>query len=224
MKICSKCGTQNDDNAQFCAKCSAPFENGVVNGGYVPNNQSPVSQPQKKKMPAWKIVLIVLACLIGLGIVSSFFSSDESDSSTTNQETSSVVAQQEQTESTTQAETTAAGFDKFDIKVKSSKITKDYSGKKTLIVTYTYTNNYDEPQSFTLALEDHAYQNGIELTPAVVVDGYSADNQLKEVQKGKSLDVQVAYVLEDTTTPVEITVEELISFSDEKMTFTIELK
>lgn len=106
MKICSKCGTQNDDNAQFCAKCSAPFENGVVNGGYVPNNQSPVSQPPKKKMPAWKIVLIVLACLIGLGIVSSFFSSDESDSSTTNQETSSVVAQQEQTESTTKKETT----------------------------------------------------------------------------------------------------------------------
>ncbi len=107
MKICSKCGTQNDDNAQFCSKCNAPFENGVVNGGYVPNNQVPVSQPPKKKMPAWKIVLIVLACLIGLGIVSSFFSSDDSnDVETTKKEETTIVEQQEQTESTTKKETT----------------------------------------------------------------------------------------------------------------------
>ncbi|PWL87883.1 MAG: hypothetical protein DBY14_03925 [Escherichia coli] len=218
MKICSKCGTQNDDNAQFCSKCNAPFENGVVNGGYVPNNQAPVSQPPKKKMPAWKIVLIVLACLIGLGIVSSFFSSGDSDSSeTTNKETSSTAV-------STEKETKSEGFDNFDIKVKSAKITKDYEGKKTLIVTYTFTNNADDPQSFYVTVDDHAYQDGIELNPAFVVEGYNEDNQTKELQKGKSLDVEQAYVLNDNETPVEITIKELISFSDKQMTFTIDLK
>ena len=43
---------------------------------------------------------------------------------------------------------------------------------------------------------------------------YSADNQNKEIKKGASLEVEVAYVLNDTTRDLEVEISELFSYSD----------
>ena len=50
-----------------------------------------------------------------------------------------------------------------------------------------------------------------------------SDNETKEIKKGATLDVEVAYVLNDTTTDLEVEVKELISFNDSvvKKTFSI---
>ena len=46
---------------------------------------------------------------------------------------------------------------------------------------------------------------------------------MKDIKKGASLEVEVAYELNDSTTDVEVEVSELFSFSDKviKKTFTI---
>lgn len=70
------------------------------------------------------------------------------------------------------------------------------------------------------------YQDGVGLNTAIIIDdnaSYSSDNQLKKIKKGASLDVEVAYELNDTTTDIEVEVKEFISFNDKtiKKTFSI---
>ena len=52
---------------------------------------------------------------------------------------------------------------------------------------------------------------------------YNSDNQSKEIKKGVSLDVEVAYELNDTITDVEVEVSEFVSFNDDvvKKNFSI---
>ena len=47
---------------------------------------------------------------------------------------------------------------------------------------------------------------------------------MKEIKKGATLSVEVAYTLNDTATPVEIEVSEMFSLNDNKITktFTID--
>ncbi len=122
---------------------------------------------------------------------------------------------------------TGANLDDVRIDIKSCRLAKDYSGKDVVIVTYGYTNYGDDAQSFMVAVDDEVYQNGVGLNQAVILDdsaNYSTDNQMKDVKKGASLDVEVAYELNDTTTDIEVEVKALISFDESvvKKTFSIQ--
>ena len=95
-----------------------------------------------------------------------------------------------------------------------------------VIIKYGFTNNADNPTSFMVAFDDGVYQNGVGLNQSFFVDdsaNYNGDDQNKEIKKGASLDVEVAYELNDTTTDIEVEVKEFISFNDSviKKTFTI---
>ena len=46
---------------------------------------------------------------------------------------------------------------------------------------------------------------------------------MKEIKKGATLDVEVAYELNDATTDVEIEVKELFSFSEKVITKTFKI-
>ena len=115
----------------------------------------------------------------------------------------------------------------YSVTIDSCRLAKDYSGKDVVIVKYTFTNvGNDDATSFTFAFNDQAFQGGVGLNNAYVFDesaNYSSDNQMKEIKKGASIEVEVAYELNDTTTDVEIEVEELISLNDKvvKKTFKI---
>lgn len=77
-----------------------------------------------------------------------------------------------------------------------------------------------------LAFSDGVYQAGVGLNKAFVLDDsekYSADNQTKEIKKGASIEVEVAYELNDTTTDIEVEVEELFSFNDDKIVKTFSI-
>ena len=52
---------------------------------------------------------------------------------------------------------------------------------------------------------------------------YSSDNQTKNIQKGATLDVEVAYMLNDNTTDIVVEVKEFISFNDKKITKTFKI-
>jgi len=115
----------------------------------------------------------------------------------------------------------------YQVEIKSCRLADDYEGKKVVIVNYGFTNNGEKSQSFNIAFDDKVYQNDIGLNEAYVLAdsaNYSADNQSKEIKKGATLDVEVAYTLNDTTTDIVIEVEELISFNNKKVTKTFSIK
>lgn len=114
----------------------------------------------------------------------------------------------------------------YSLTIDSCRLAKDYSDKDVVIVKYTFTNNDDDPTSFMVAFEDNAYQDDIGLNEAFILDesaNYSSDNQTKEIKKGASLEVEVAYELNDTKADVVVEVKELISFSDKTLTKTFSI-
>lgn len=112
------------------------------------------------------------------------------------------------------------------VEIKDARFTETYDGKPVIVVTYGFTNNSENPSAFYLAFETNAYQNDIGLNKAYVLkdgDPYSEDNQSKEIRTGATLDVEVAYELNDTESDVEIEVEEFMGWSDDKVTKTFTL-
>lgn len=115
----------------------------------------------------------------------------------------------------------------YSLEIKSARTTKNWEGKPTIVVTYGFTNNSDDSTSFYVAFQDNAYQNGVGLERSYTMedgDPYDEANQSKDIKPGASIDVEVAYILNDTETDVEVEVEELFSFDDKiiSKTFSIE--
>ena len=112
----------------------------------------------------------------------------------------------------------------YTVEIQSCRLAKDYEGKDVVIVKYLYTNvANDDATSFFVAFDETVYQNGVGLNESWLVDdsaNYSSDNQTKEIKKGASLEVEVAYELNDTTTDIEVEVKELFSFDDTTITKT----
>ena len=91
-----------------------------------------------------------------------------------------------------------------------------------MIVKYVFTNNSDdEAGAFRRKCEDTVYQNGVGLNEAFILAdnaNYDAGNQSKEIKKGASVEVEVAYELNDATTDIEVEVKALFSFDDKTLT------
>ena len=126
---------------------------------------------------------------------------------------------------------TNASFDgelgDYVVEIKSARMTKTYDGKNAIVITYAFTNNSSEPEAFYTAIETAVFQNGIGLNEAYFLtdnDSYSSDNQMKEIKTGATLDVDVAYELNDNSSDIEIEISEYFSFTDEKITKTLSLK
>ena len=123
-------------------------------------------------------------------------------------------------ESSTVADNTLGDY---SVDIKSCRLAEDYEGKPIVIITYGFTNNGESAAAFYTSVTAEAYQGGIGLNECYFAEDsakYISDNQSKEIKTGATLDVEVAYVLNDTTTDVEIEVSEWISFSDKKLTKT----
>lgn len=134
-------------------------------------------------------------------------------------------------ETVTSSTSSSAQDDKlgdYSVAIDSYRLAKDFSGKPVVIVKYIFSNNKnDEPTSFMFAFDDAVFQAGVGLNEAYILDDsakYSSDNQTKEIKKGASLEVEIAYELNDTTTDIEVEVKELWSFSDKTLTKTFSIK
>ncbi len=116
---------------------------------------------------------------------------------------------------------------KYSVTIDSCRMAKDYAGNDVVIVQYTFTNVSDEDAtSFMVAIDDQVFQNGVGLNGAYVMDdsaNYDSGNQMKEIKKGASIQVEVAYELNDLTSDIEVEVSELFSLSDNvvKRTFSL---
>lgn len=140
-------------------------------------------------------------------------------------DTSTTVDQGSADAVVTEADVNAIG--NYSVEIDSCRLAKDYEGKDVVIVKYKFSNvSGEDPISFMVAFDDYASQSGVGLNESWVVDesaNYSSDNQTKEIKKGASLDVEVAYELNDSTTPVDIEVKELFSFDEKTLTKTFEI-
>lgn len=115
----------------------------------------------------------------------------------------------------------------YSLVIDSCRLAKDYEGDDVVIVKYIFTNEKDDDAAaFYLAFEDTVYQDGVGLNEAYVLADsakYNADNQTKEIKKGASIEVEVAYELNDKKTKIDVEVKELFSFSDKTLTKSFEI-
>lgn len=111
------------------------------------------------------------------------------------------------------------------VKIKSSRLSQNMSGEKVIIITYGFTNNGSKPVSFMAACDAKAYQDGVEIERDFFVQDKSYDSNAasKDIKPGKSVDVGIAYTLNDLKTNVDVEVSELISFSDAVVTKTFKI-
>lgn len=144
-----------------------------------------------------------------------------------------AIASSSDGEETTQAagDAQAAGKDSnvgsYSVEIKSARLSKNWEGKESVVITYGFTNNSEESSSFDIAFSYNAYQNGVGLERAYTLqddDPYDEANQSKKIKTGATLDVEVAYILNDTETDVDVEVEEWLGLSDDKVSRTFSIK
>jgi len=116
---------------------------------------------------------------------------------------------------------------KYSVEILSCRLAVDYEGKPVVIVKYSFENVSDSnAAAFIWKVSDKVYQSGIELEKAILLEDdadYDAGKQSAEIQKGTRIEVEVAYVLNDITTDIEVEVMRLISTDETvlKKTFAI---
>lgn len=187
---------------------------------YYQQVQVNVTQPKKKSRIGLIIAGVILILLLSC-CASMCSSNGSADGNNANAGNASTENGNSKNNNTYQGKGTLGDY---EIEILSAKLTKDWEDKDAVIIEFKFTNNSDEPQSFMVAISDKVFQDGIELESAVVTGkDYNVDNQLKEIKTGKSLNVQAAFLLNDTTTPIEVEVSELISFSDKKVVKTFDI-
>ena len=161
-----------------------------------------------KKVLCMVLMLLILTCTLTACIVESGTEDQGSGSADNSNSSSSKLGD-------------------YEVVIDSCRLAEDYEGKPVVIVKYQFTNNSDNASAFCWTLEANVFQNGIGLNESYVVDdsaNYSSDNQIKEIKKGATLAVEVAYELNDATTPIDVEVSEYISFSDKTVSKTFEIK
>jgi hypothetical protein len=114
----------------------------------------------------------------------------------------------------------------YNVTIDNCTLSKNTLDKKDVaIISYTFTNKSDSAQSFDVAFSDKVYQDGVEMERNYFCEdeSFNLDASSKEIKAGKSVKVDIAYTLNDTTTDVDVEVSELISLDDNvvKKTFTI---
>lgn len=117
-----------------------------------------------------------------------------------------------------------ASFKEYEVMLVASEITQDSEGRTTLVLTYDYTNLDTGSNSFGWSVYDTGYQGGAELdtTDIYLEDGTSLRNtHYEEVAQNATLRVYEMYLLNDTTTAVEVQFTDL--FETKVETITVDL-
>lgn len=201
---CPHCGNPNPDGANFCSKCRKPL-----------TVQQAVQQPKKKKSPLKIILIVVLIFVVLMWLIGTLSGGDDSAT-----DGGSIIAGQ--------SEKAEGVIGDYVVLLKDAKVVESsLDGDTILVVTYSFTNNSENAAAFMYALTDKAFQNGVETgdvyTNFGIEDDYDFDAKSREIQPGVTLDVQVAYELNDATSDVTLEITEFISFNDDKLTYTVEL-
>ena len=176
-----------------------------------------------KKIGIALVVLIAVVVVIGC--------SDDQSSDTTEtpaqEQSETQASEDEQGEAEEEAAEEAdegpsiATDSKYAVTINGFHLTEDYDGAPAIAIDYTFTNvSDDSPTSMDLATTITVYQDGLECERAYFADD-DGDNGSSKVKAGKSIDVTLAYKLQDTTSDVEVEVAELFSWSDDLLAYEV---
>lgn len=163
-----------------------------------------------------KFLALLMALIMCLSICACGGNDDSAD--TDNKEP--VTQKDDETEETKASEGTLGDY---AIKFTGFSLSKDYEGKDVIIVSYDFTNNSDEAEAAIWAVNIKAFQDGVELETAFVLDNDDIDNSTKEIKSGVTLSCCSAFVLDNTSSSVEFEASELISFSDDVIAVTYDI-
>ena len=103
-----------------------------------------------------------------------------------------------------------ATLGEYVVEIKSAVVTQDYDGNPAVVITYSWTNNSAETVTPMSAVTASVFQNGVGMESTYVSDEsiYNSDLYWTEVRPGTTIDVQEAFILNDTTAPIEVEVAE----------------
>lgn len=154
-----------------------------------------------------KALSMIFAAFMALSLAACSNDTSASDTPATGGETAET--QQETAKEPSEPETTDSGaVGDYDVTIGDCAFTSDIDGNKTIIVNYDFTNNSDDTIAPFIALDMKAYQDGVSLEIAFVMDAdvYDAGIGQKEIKPGASITgCQNAYVL-TSNSPVEVEV------------------
>ena len=111
----------------------------------------------------------------------------------------------------------------YELLYKSACIMEDSDGNDAIVLTLDFTNNGKENASYLWSVNETLMQNGTELEVATVFQDYDSfetviDSQFTDIAPGTTLEVRTAYLLHDTTSPVEATFEQIFGTKNGKIT------
>lgn len=155
------------------------------------------------------IILNILAFVIVLASQAMYVSAiDEAFNATTGGSSSASSAS-----SSTEAASGNPASAKYAVSIDGAELMAAYDGAQAIVVTFTWTNNSDQEQSFMSAIYDKAFQNGVQLETAIVT-GLDSSNQMTNLKPGATTTVRTAFQLNDMS---DVTIEcgEAFSFNDE---------
>lgn len=174
-----------------------------------------------------KTLLALVLSLIVMGLAACGSTPDSQKTETTGEDSAqSDKIQDTPAKPETPEETDNGDLGAYHVAIKEAAFGKDYENKSMIVVDYDFTNNSDSDTAALYAINMKAFQNGIQLETAIVMDNkvYDAGVAQKEIKPGVTLEkCQSAFVLSDNS-PVTVEMTEIFSFDDKKLvkTFTVE--
>lgn len=113
---------------------------------------------------------------------------------------------------------------KFDVTVQKYELAKDYEGKDALVIYYDWKNNSDEATAPYLSINFKGFQDGVETDSTPIIESVDYGIGQKDVKAGAELkDIQAAVSISDMSKPLELELDELITFTSNPYTATIDL-
>ena len=224
--FCPKCGKEIPNDANMCPYCGVTLS-------YYTHMKQPSEAPKKDRKSRNSIIktlIICISCVVVVAICGSLFVQSLANINISEILSDGFVAESETPNDNENIKTTKSSNKKstpnkvdsekgatigaFNVKYKNSTVYTKSNGKKILIVTYSFTNNSSENASFAWNIDDNAFQNGIELERGFVYgyDGYDSGSSSRNIQPGKSMDIQEAYELRDDS---KVEIQLGLIFSDE---------
>ncbi len=177
------------------------------------------------KRKSKRIIALLMLVTVALGSVL-MLSGCDGEQQPTAQGTGTAQASKETAAKATEP---ATNLGDYNVEIESCRLAVDYSNEDIVIVKYKFTNvNDDDAASFDFAISDNVYQDGVSLNNCYFADesaNYNSDNASKKIKKGASIEVEVAYELNDSETDIVVEISELFSlFDDTVITKTFSIK
>lgn len=162
-------------------------------------------------------LLIVLSALMMIASLSAC-DTTSSDSSSNKAADNSSISESDSKSESSDSESNESSDEEtksdFEFKINSASFGSDYEGKDVLIIEYDFTNNSDKAASFTFACQDTVFQDGIECDSTVVgCDEVDVQEQLNDIQPGKTYTLKVGYHISDKSKPVDVVITDILGIN-----------